>query len=111
MKGIFRVPQSSFNCFAIFKARVSPSTTHEPAINTKGFLFPILISPTLISFIERSLNRFYKILQYLQPFLLTFLRMELCGKKILSPDTGNKRFAIGGESRDPLRLLWNDIIR
>src|SRR4030042_5814218 len=57
-----------------------------------------------------GLNRFYKILQYPQPFLLTLLRMELCGKEVLLPDAGDEGFAIGSEGGDPLCLFWNDIL-
>ena len=36
--------------------------------------------------------------------------MELCGKKVLFPDARNERLPICGEGRNPLYLLWNDII-
>jgi hypothetical protein len=42
--------------------------------------------------------------------LLALFRVELCGKKVFFPDAGDKGFAVGRERRNPLCLVWNDII-
>src|SRR4030043_1843938 len=42
--------------------------------------------------------------------MLALLRVELCGKEVLFPDARNERPPIVSKGRDPLCLLWNDII-